>query len=80
MYQLTDLSPVVLDDAMSWDKEITHWLHPGQSYTLYANFLRLMVPLMWKRLNYNLQVILQVIECHCFGMIPPINVHHHHTI
>ena len=39
MYQLMpDLSPVVLDDAMSWDKEITHWLHPGQSYTLYANF------------------------------------------
>ena len=29
MYQLIpDLSPVVLDDAMSWDKEITHWLHP----------------------------------------------------
>ena len=39
MYQLMpDLSPVVLDDAMSWDKEITHWLHPSQSYTLYANF------------------------------------------
>ena len=47
MYQLMpDLSPVVLDDAMSWDKEITHWLHPGQSYTLYVNFLRLMVPQM----------------------------------